>query len=396
MSTDNKDAVQGAALVGYRVAASQIIPTYVFMSGTPHELRITPDGVTYRGEYLADVGKVHAAMIDVLSGNAANLIATQPVQRPGDAAADDDCFDGGKCGVGGYYRHCYQPTGQQPGDAPPLTWQEELERGSPETDPTLASARPSAATASKTLERELRASRALCDEHFNTILELRAAADEHECGALVAPVQGGLTFDQWMDRAYPIINGTRPSYQSATVRELMLAAWHASQSASVEGAMESAITACRNERVDHEATKQPEDAAYNQAIEHCIDAIRALKPKSASVEDAQDAAMCRWLRDSKFNALYLTRNEDHSTNYVTAKEWIEEYSPEAFAHDDPDEVQAMKDTDTIWHVQIYPDTPIGSYSWHGATLDSALGAAIAAMTTDKDAGTGKHGGESAS
>lgn len=103
--------------------------------------------------------------------------------------------------------------------------------------------------------------------------------------------------------------------------------------------------------------------------------------QSASVEDARDAAKYRWLRDSKFNALYLTRNEDHSTNYVTAKEWIERYSPESFARDDQDEVQAMKDSDTIWRVQIYPDTPIGSYSWHGATIDSALGAAIAAMTT---------------
>jgi hypothetical protein len=35
---------------------------------------------------------------------------------------------------------------------------------------------------------------------------------------------------------------------------------------------------CRAERVAAEDTKAPEDAAYNQAIEHCIAAIRSLVP----------------------------------------------------------------------------------------------------------------------
>jgi len=42
-------------------------------------------------------------------------------------------------------------------------------------------------------------------------------------------------------------------------------------------------------------------------------------------------------------------------------------------------IQDMKDANTIWSVQIYPDTPIGSYTWYGASLDVAIDAAIAAM-----------------
>ena len=33
----------------------------------------------------------------------------------------------------------------------------------------------------------------------------------------------------------------------------------------------------------------------------------------------------------------------------------------------------------IWRLQIYPDTPIGFNVWHGATLDAAIDAALAAV-----------------
>lgn len=48
----------------------------------------------------------------------------------------------------------------------------------------------------------------------------------------------------------------------------------------------------------------------------------------------QDAERYRWLCNSIDNSLYLSRNEDHSVNYVTAKEWIEEYDPDCFKHID--------------------------------------------------------------
>lgn len=82
-----------------------------------------------------------------------------------------------------------------------------------------------------------------------------------------------------------------------------------------------------------------------------------------------------WLSALKCNNFHLTRDDEHAVNYVTAKAWIEEYQPADFSDVPAEELQAMKDTNTIWCLQIYPDTPIGSYCWYGATLDSVIGKA---------------------
>lgn len=88
-----------------------------------------------------------------------------------------------------------------------------------------------------------------------------------------------------------------------------------------------------------------------------------------------------WLATFKCNHFHLTKNEDHAVNYVTAKQWLEE------VHDDlldvpPEELQAMKDTNTIWSLQIYPDTPIGFHVWLGATLDGVIDRARLHFTTN--------------
>ena len=83
-----------------------------------------------------------------------------------------------------------------------------------------------------------------------------------------------------------------------------------------------------------------------------------------------------WLTTLKCNSLHLTRDEDHACNYVSAKEWIEDYHPEIFEGTDPEELQRMKDTNTIWRLQIYPNTPIGFNVWHGATAEAAVDAAM--------------------
>lgn len=93
--------------------------------------------------------------------------------------------------------------------------------------------------------------------------------------------------------------------------------------------------------------------------------------------DAKDAERYRWLRDQACNQLYLTRNGDHACNYMTAAEWIEKTVPEDFADVDPMELQKMKDTNTIWQLQIYPNTPIGFNVWYGATLEAVADAAMA-------------------
>lgn len=46
---------------------------------------------------------------------------------------------------------------------------------------------------------------------------------------------------------------------------------------AVDEAYEKAAQTCELEVVDYEASKHPEDLAYNKATEHCADAIRKLK-----------------------------------------------------------------------------------------------------------------------
>lgn len=91
----------------------------------------------------------------------------------------------------------------------------------------------------------------------------------------------------------------------------------------------------------------------------------------------RDAARYRWLRDSKHNALHLERNGDHASSYRTAKEWIEEDAPEWFKDEPAEAVAAMKATNTIWALQVYPDTPIGFVHLSRATLDEVIDIAMA-------------------
>lgn len=94
-------------------------------------------------------------------------------------------------------------------------------------------------------------------------------------------------------------------------------------------------------------------------------------------EEARDAARYRWLRDLRCNSLHLTRDGDHACNYMTAKQWIEEGGMHEadVADTPPNELQRMKDTNTIWRLQVYPNTPIGFNVWNAATLDAAIDAA---------------------
>ncbi len=96
-----------------------------------------------------------------------------------------------------------------------------------------------------------------------------------------------------------------------------------------------------------------------------------------SVEELKrDAARYRWLRDRVCNQLFLSRDEGHATNYTTAREWIEQYDPESFTDCDPSEVEKMKETNTVWRLQVYPHTPVGFDLWHGASLDRVIDSAM--------------------
>ena len=84
------------------------------------------------------------------------------------------------------------------------------------------------------------------------------------------------------------------------------------------------------------------------------------------------ASNAEWLSTLQCSSFHLTRDDEHAPNYATAKEWIEEYQPKDFTDVDPVELQAMKDTNTIWCLQIYPNTPVGFNIWYGATMDSVI------------------------
>lgn len=97
------------------------------------------------------------------------------------------------------------------------------------------------------------------------------------------------------------------------------------------------------------------------------------QPNKEAVE--RDAARYRWLRDHKCCELTLSRDGDHACNYMTSSAWIDDH-PDDFADDPQDEVQRMRDTNTIWRLQIYPNTPVGFNFWNGATLDAAIDRAM--------------------
>lgn len=89
----------------------------------------------------------------------------------------------------------------------------------------------------------------------------------------------------------------------------------------------------------------------------------------------KDAERYRWLRDQKPNSLNLGRNSDHSSNYMKASEWIEQ-NPEWFDGTPEADLAAMADTDTIWQLQIYPNTPVGFNVFCRATLDDLIDSAM--------------------
>lgn len=102
------------------------------------------------------------------------------------------------------------------------------------------------------------------------------------------------------------------------------------------------------------------------------------------LSDAEDARRMRFLSLLRNNHLYLTRNSDHAPNYMTASEWIDSVGPGEPGFDDVpgDELQRMRETNTIWTLQVYPHTPIGFWTASGATVESVIDRAEVAMAKD--------------
>lgn len=138
---------------------------------------------------------------------------------------------------------------------------------------------------------------------------------------------------------------------------------------------------CNSHYID---VAKDENGKYSIFFRDHSDQSEGWLDQAETTQEELDAARYRWLRDLKANSFSLTCNDDHAINYVTAKEWIEEYSPDDFSNDSESEIQAMKDTNTIWRLQVYPYTPIGFNFWNGATLDFVIEAAISAQIAKED------------
>lgn len=90
----------------------------------------------------------------------------------------------------------------------------------------------------------------------------------------------------------------------------------------------------------------------------------------------KDAARYRFLRDMNPHQLYLSRNEGQSNNHTDAAGWIN-LDPQWFEDETPEQIQRMKDANTIWTLQVYPITSIGFYAVNAATLDEVIDRAVA-------------------
>lgn len=112
-------------------------------------------------------------------------------------------------------------------------------------------------------------------------------------------------------------------------------------------------------------------------------------PKDGRTDLHKDAARLRMLATLSNNHLYLTRNAENAPCHQTAAKWIED-SPEDFDDVPADELQRMKDTNTIWCLHVYPHTPIGFWRIYGATLEYVLDAAIEALAEQPSLSGGDH------
>ena len=116
----------------------------------------------------------------------------------------------------------------------------------------------------------------------------------------------------------------------------------------------------------------PEDISYAERTRTPL--VRLWRHPPAAHPDARDAARYRWLRDIQCNSVTVSYN-DHAANYITAAQEIEE-NKEWFKGGSAIELEKMAAANSIWTVQIYPDTPVGFCAYNAATLDTVIDAAM--------------------
>lgn len=84
-------------------------------------------------------------------------------------------------------------------------------------------------------------------------------------------------------------------------------------------------------------------------------------------------AMLRGLLKGEFSSLHLTFNDGNGPNYMSVKDWLTE-GPEWAQGDwvSDDEREKGIATNSMWQLQWYPDTPIGSYTIAASSLTALV------------------------
>lgn len=124
-------------------------------------------------------------------------------------------------------------------------------------------------------------------------------------------------------------------------------------------------------RVDDRKYAEIQYATYHLALAALLQGER----------DREDARRYRALRDWPGLSVSLERDA-HTVNRETAAQAIE-WSPEAF-HETPEQLEAMRDANTIWRLQWYPETPVGFHAFNRATLDALVDDAHASLREGKE------------
>lgn len=105
--------------------------------------------------------------------------------------------------------------------------------------------------------------------------------------------------------------------------------------------------------------------------------IAELEARTQAAE--ADAARWRFLRDTPSCSFSLNYN-DHRCMYETAEQTMEHHAGDPksdyYGEVSADERAKMIDTNTIWTLHIYPNSPVGFNVYHAATLDTAIDLAM--------------------
>lgn len=91
----------------------------------------------------------------------------------------------------------------------------------------------------------------------------------------------------------------------------------------------------------------------------------------------------RALLVGEHTSLHIGFNDDHAANYVTAQQWHDEYGFYTGSDEDridwvsEDERLKAIETNSVWTLQYYPNTPVGFNCIGASSLPAILRALIA-------------------